>query len=83
MSDIITVTRKGQTTLPAAVRAKIGLGKDGGILHLNFNEHKGEITITKPVSVADLSRRLSRHIKPGTKPLQNVDAYYQTNRKEQ
>jgi len=80
MNKIITVTRKGQTTLPAEVRAQLGLGKSGGVLQLEFNERSGTLTITKPVSLTELSKRISRHIKPGTKPLRNVDEYYQANR---
>jgi len=81
MNKLITITSKGQTTLPAKVRAKIGLSKAGGVLELNFNERTGEITITKPVSITELSQRISRHLKKVTKPLQNVDEYYQANRK--
>lgn len=49
---------------------------------MSFNERKGELIISKPVSVTELSAQISRHIKPGTKPVTNVDEYYQTNRKK-
>lgn len=81
MSDIITITSKGQTTLPVKIRRKLGLDKSGGVLRIIFNERKSELIISKPVSIAELSERVSRHIKPGTKPVDNVDAYYQTARK--
>lgn len=80
MKNIITITSKGQTTLPAAIRHKLGIGKSGGVLHISLNERRGELIIKKPVNIAELSKRISRHIKPGTKPLENVDKYYQENR---
>jgi len=80
MKSIITITRKGQTTLPAAMRRKLGLDKSGGILEIKLNEAKGEIVISKPVTASELSNRVSRYIKPGTTPLANVSDYYQTHR---
>jgi bifunctional DNA-binding transcriptional regulator/antitoxin component of YhaV-PrlF toxin-antitoxin module len=80
MKESITITSKGQTTLPVAIRRKLGIGKAGGTLKISFNERDGKVTITKPVSVAELGERVSRHIKPGTKPVENVDEYYQKKR---
>jgi bifunctional DNA-binding transcriptional regulator/antitoxin component of YhaV-PrlF toxin-antitoxin module len=82
MRNTITITSKGQTTLPAPMRRKLGLDKNGGILQVSFNERKGELIISKPVSVAELSSQISQHIKPGTKPLTDADDYYQANRKK-
>lgn len=62
------------------MRRKLGLDKSGGVLRITFNERKGEIVISKPVSIAELSERISRHIKPGMKPVENVDEYYQKTR---
>ena len=81
MNKIITITSKGQTTLPAPIRHKLGIDKSGGVLQISFNERKGELIIKKPVSIAELSERMSRHIKPSTKPVKNVDKYYQENRR--
>ncbi len=80
MKTILTITSKGQTTIPAQVRRKLGLGKDGGKLQMHFNERKGELIISKPISIDDLSKKLSSYIKPNTEPLTNVDAFYQKNR---
>ena len=80
MNKTITITSKGQTTLPAAIRHKMGIDNAGGILQISFNEQRGELVITKPVGLAELSEKISRHIKPGTKPVKDVDAYYQQNR---
>jgi bifunctional DNA-binding transcriptional regulator/antitoxin component of YhaV-PrlF toxin-antitoxin module len=80
MNSTITITSKGQTTIPAAIRNQLGVAKSGGVLNIEFNAQLGKLTITKPLDVNDLSRRASRHIKPGTKPLLLVDEYYQANR---
>ena len=34
--DTITITSKGQATIPAPVRRKLGLDKDGGVLQIYF-----------------------------------------------
>ena len=81
MSDTITITSKGQTTIPANIRRKLGLDKSGGVLRINFNERDSELVISKPVSITELSERVSRHIQPGTKPVSDVDEYYQIARK--
>jgi bifunctional DNA-binding transcriptional regulator/antitoxin component of YhaV-PrlF toxin-antitoxin module len=82
MNNTITITSKGQTTLPVAIRRQLGLDRSGGILRINFDERKSELVISKPTSITELSKRASAHIKPGTKPVHTVDEYYQTNRKE-
>ena len=81
MNKMITITSKGQTTLPAAIRHKLGIDKSGGVLQISYNDRKGELVIQKPASVAELSQRISSYIKPGTKPIENVDEYYQENRR--
>ncbi len=83
MDITITVTRKGQTTLPVAVRRRLGLADSGGVLRGHLNEDTGELIITKPPSVNELSERISRHIKPGTRPLRDVDDFYQSQRESQ
>ena len=80
MKDILSITRKGQTTLPAELRRKLGLGASGGVLRIRLDEEKEELIISKAATVSSLSERISQHIKPGTKPLLEVDDYYQANR---
>jgi len=80
MKDTITVTSKGQTTIPAPIRNKLGLGKKGGVLKMSFNESKDELVISKTLSIDDLSNKLSGYVKPYTKPLVDVDGYYQASR---
>lgn len=78
MDTTITVTSKGQTTLPVAIRRRLGLADSGGVLRAHLDEDTGELTLTKPPSIAELSERLSRHIKPDTRPLLDVDGFYQS-----
>lgn len=80
MKTTLKVTSKGQTTIPAPVRRKLGLDNKGGMLVMNFNEHKGELVISKATSIDELSKKLSSYIKPGIKPLVDADAFYQANR---
>jgi len=80
MKNIITITSKGQATIPASYRRKLGIGADGGTLDIRFDESRGELVIAKPPNIDELSEKLSSYINPGTKPLVNADAYYQKNR---
>jgi AbrB family looped-hinge helix DNA binding protein len=80
MKNTVTVTSKGQTTIPAPIRRKLGLDRTGGVLEMNFNENKNELVISKAISVDELSKKLSGYIKPGVKPLMDADAFYQANR---
>ena len=81
MKNTITITSKGQTTLPAAIRRKLGVGKAGGVLQIAFDERKRELVVSKPLTATELSERISRHLKPGATPVTNVDEYYQVHRK--
>ncbi|HSW37673.1 MAG TPA: AbrB/MazE/SpoVT family DNA-binding domain-containing protein [Candidatus Saccharimonadales bacterium] len=81
MKTTLTVTSKGQTTIPAPIRHKLGLDKAGGVLRMSFNEDKDELVISKPLGVDELSNKLSTYIKPGTAPLADASAFYQANRK--
>ena len=81
MKDTITVTSKGQTTLPAPVRRQMGLDSSGGVLQIRYDERSGELVISRPVTIAELSDRTTSFIKPGIEPIRNVDEYYQANRR--
>lgn len=80
MKNTVTITSKGQTTIPALYRRKLGLDAKGGDLDIRFDEAKGELVIARPLSIDELSTKLSSYIKPGTKPLVDVDTYYQQHR---
>jgi AbrB family looped-hinge helix DNA binding protein len=80
MKDTITITSKGQTTIPAPVRRKLGLDKGGGVLQMNFIENKNELVISKAVGIDELSKKLTGYIKSGVKPLVDAASFYQANR---
>jgi bifunctional DNA-binding transcriptional regulator/antitoxin component of YhaV-PrlF toxin-antitoxin module len=77
------MTSKGQFTLPVAVRRELGLKKAGDTLTLDFDKSSQKATIYKPVTIEELSERISSYIKPGTEPVLNVDEYYQKHRGKQ
>lgn len=78
--SMLKITSKGQTTIPASIRHKLGLSKAGGVLQISFNESKGELIVSKPLDIDELSDKLSNYIKLDTNPLVDVDAFYQANR---
>jgi bifunctional DNA-binding transcriptional regulator/antitoxin component of YhaV-PrlF toxin-antitoxin module len=81
MKNFLRVTRKGQTTLPAAIRSQLGIGHEGGALQYSFDADSGQLIVSKVTTVADISEQTSRHIKPGIKPLLEANKFYQSNRK--
>jgi AbrB family looped-hinge helix DNA binding protein len=80
MKSTLTITSRGQTTLPADIRKELGIPRDGGKLDITYDEQRGQVILTKPLSIDELSDRLSMYVKPGTKPVLNVDDYYQEHR---
>ena len=80
MKSTITITSKGQTTIPAPLRRKLGLDTKGGVLSIRFDDARGELVVSKSLNIDELADKLSGYIKPSTKPLIDVDAFYQTNR---
>lgn len=83
MKNTLTITSKGQTTIPALYRRKLGIDTGGGVLDIRFDENRGELVITKPLGIDALSKKLNSYIKPGTEPLADVDTYYQKHRQGQ
>lgn len=80
MKTTLTITSKGQTTIPAAIRKKLGIPKTGGKLQVTFDEHNNAAVISKRDTIEELSEQASKYIKPGSKPVTNVDEYYQKHR---
>lgn len=83
MQTTITITSKGQVTLPAKVRKSLGLQKAGDKLILDYDERNHRAIISKPTSIEELSARLTAMIKPGIKPITNVHEYYEKGRIEE
>lgn len=72
------MTSKGQFTLPANVRHALALRKRGDKLTLEFSPASRQVVLSKPVSFADIQATARQYIKPGTAPLTDVDAFYNT-----
>lgn len=81
MKTILTISSKGQFTLPADVRRSMDL-KKGDRLEVSFDEVQQRITLTRVAAIADLSARVSSYAKR-TEPVADVDAYYQRHRTEE
>lgn len=77
MKTSITVTSKGQVTLPAKIRRQLGVAQ-GGILEVDFHEVSKRMVVTRPVSFEELRKESARYLKPGTKPLVEVEGFFNT-----
>lgn len=78
MKSIVTISSKGQFTLPAEVRRSMDL-KQGDRVEVSFDEDQQRIIITRVAAIADLSARVSSYAKR-SEPVTDVDAYYQAHR---
>lgn len=74
------MTSKGQFTMPAAFRKKLGLDKKGAKAEVVYDESHDRLYISRTRDIEELSARISSFIKPGTKPVLNVDDFYQRHR---
>ena len=75
----ISLTSKGQLTLPIEVRRALNL-KESDKLELSYNPETRKITIAKPMSLEELSTMASSFIKKDQSPLEDTDKYYQAHR---
>lgn len=78
MKATVTMSSKGQLTLPASVRAVLGL-QQGDRLELSVDETNGLITIAPVIDIEELSARVSGYAMKRS-PVTDVDDYYQQNR---
>lgn len=56
----------------------MALGKQGDKLVLDFSPTTQQAILSKPASFAEIQARAKKYIKPGTVPLGDVDALYET-----
>jgi AbrB family looped-hinge helix DNA binding protein len=80
--NTITLTSKGQVTLPVEIRRQLDI-KEGDELIVTFHPTARSITMRKPITIDELSTLGHSFIKKGTKPVMNVDEYYQLHRGEE
>jgi len=78
MKAMVRLSSKGQLTLPASVRAALGL-RQGDRLEVSVDEMSGSITIAPVIDIEELSARVSGYAK-SRPPVTDVDDYYQRNR---
>jgi AbrB family looped-hinge helix DNA binding protein len=81
----ITLTSKGQVTLPVEARRILNL-QDGDQLIVSVNQETRTLSISKPMTIDDLSAMVQGFIKKRNKkkiiPIKSVDEYYQKHRGE-
>lgn len=80
MKTIVSLSSKGQLTLPASIRASLGL-QQGDRLEVSIDEANSSITISPVMDIEELSARVSRYAKKRA-PVTDVDAFYQQHRAE-
>lgn len=76
----ITITSKGQFTLPAEFRRAMGLRKGGEKLAVSYSHTKQQLTISKPARFEEIQARTSKYIVPGRPPLDKPSEYYHLQR---
>ncbi len=74
----ITMTSKGQFTMPVSVRKALGLNQYSNTLKLLYNPATKIAKIEKPLTIDEIKARARRHIKPGTPPLLDAHAFFDT-----
>lgn len=79
--NTITLTSKGQVTLPVELRRNLNI-KEGDKLEVKFNQATQSITLSKPMTIDELSARATSYIKKGAKPVLDANAYWQSYREE-
>jgi bifunctional DNA-binding transcriptional regulator/antitoxin component of YhaV-PrlF toxin-antitoxin module len=72
----VTLTSKGQLTLPAAVRRALGVDHKGSTLRLVYSPDTKQAKIQSTVDFDDIQSLSKRFIKPGIKPLADPSGYY-------
>jgi AbrB family looped-hinge helix DNA binding protein len=77
--NTITLTSKGQVTLPVEIRKQMRL-KEGDQLDVFYNPETQTLSVSKPMRAEDLSDKYGKLVRPRTKPVVNVDEYYQKHR---
>lgn len=80
MAQFLTLSSKGQITLPAFLRRELGL-KQGDRLEATVDPETRRVTLTAIETIDELSARISGYA-DSSEPVLDVDAYYQEHRTE-
>jgi len=77
--NTITLTSKGQITLPIEFRRALNIA-DGDQLAVTYVATSQSLILRKPLTVDQLSQKVAGFIKKTTPPVTDVDQYYQQHR---
>ncbi|WP_308466430.1 AbrB/MazE/SpoVT family DNA-binding domain-containing protein [Rathayibacter soli] len=78
MKAIVTLSSKGQLTLPAAIRHALGLSQ-GDRLEVTVDAGEGSVKISPLATIEELSAHITGYAAQ-REPVTDVDAYYQAHR---
>lgn len=76
----ITLTSKGQLTLPAEVQRLLGL-KPSDKLHVTVDPETRSVTLQKPMTINEFTTFMDTIPRKKVPPLTDVDTYYQEHRR--
>lgn len=74
----ITMTSKGQFTMPVEVRKALGVSEKSNKLKIILNNKTNEASIKKPLDFDEISAIAKSYIKPGIEPLLDPRAFFET-----
>jgi len=73
----ITLSSRGQIVIPAIIRKKLNM-EAGDQLTIEYDEESRELTLQRVETIDEMSARFTSWIKPGTPPLMDTRALYNT-----
>ncbi len=77
MLQNVTITSKGQLTLPAKVRRALGIDENHHTLSLRFDEQSQTVLLEKPVSFAEMRAYVQTHARnKQAVDLENIHEWY-------
>ena len=76
----VTLTSKGQLTLPVSVRRSLGVDQKGSKITLSFNDRTKQTSIRPAMTFEELQAMTSKFVAKNVKPLEDPRALYE-NRK--
>ncbi|MDO5678231.1 MAG: AbrB/MazE/SpoVT family DNA-binding domain-containing protein [Propionibacteriaceae bacterium] len=77
MSVSVSVSSKGQITLPVSVREQLGIDQGD---RLTLIVDGGAITLRKQLTMDEITALAQQWAKPGVAPILDADAFYQAHR---
>lgn len=77
MTVTVTLSSKGQITLPVAMREELGLVQGD---RLTVTLDRRGLILRKQLSFDDITALAQKWMKPGVEPLMDASAFYQENR---